>query len=188
MSGTIFLIVEDKTDAEVVRAILRAKGVSIRVKTLTSSQGGLSSLVRDLSRLIATATHERRSGDCIAVLHDTDEFVQPDRRLYNRILEICGQHKDVIEVIAHDEIEAWLLADEGLCAWLGVRATNCDTVTKPSEQFKSLVKQKTGRNDSGSDQHRVLQHLDGTGDQHSPSLRQAVAHLARSKRRRRKKS
>lgn len=61
MSGTIFLIVEDKTDAEVVRAILRAKGVSIRVKTLTSSQGGLSSLVRDLSRLIATAPSSRGS-------------------------------------------------------------------------------------------------------------------------------
>jgi hypothetical protein len=188
MSGTIFLIVEDKTDAEVVRAILRARGISIRVKTLTSSQGGLSSLIRDLSRLIATATHERRTGDCIAVLHDADEFVQPDRRLYNRLKEICGQHQEIIEVIAHDEIEAWLLADEGLCTWLGVRAANCDTVTRPSEQFKRLVKQKIGRNYSGSDQHRVLQHLDGTGDQHSLSLQQALAHLARSQRRRRKKT
>lgn len=36
----------------------------------------------------------------------------------------------VILITACDEIESWLLADEALCSWIGIRPQNCDTQPK----------------------------------------------------------
>jgi len=177
MSGTIHLILEDKTDAQVVEALLKTHQISVRVRSLTPSggSGGISRLAKDIERLIQTARNERKSGDCIAVLHDADEMVQPERKHYKAIAHICHRYKDVVEVIARDEIEAWLLADAGLCHWLNKKPGNCDSMTQPSLELNSLVNKKIGRNYSGSDRVRVLQHLNGQN--HSPSLREALTHL-----------
>jgi hypothetical protein len=180
MSGTIWLIAEDESDGQIVQALLDARQVKVRVRVLvpTGGSGGISRLARQLPRLIEQAKANKQRNDCIAVLHDADEHTQQARQPYNRVKEICEQHsRDVILVIARDEIEAWLLADPGLCGWLGVKAGNCDGQSKPSETLNSLLKSEKGMKYQGPARDKVLVHLDGGGDQHSPSLRAALAHL-----------
>ena len=179
MSNTIYLIVEDETDVDVVRAILKAKQIDIYVSKLipTGKTGGVSRLASQLERLIKTALEKRKSNDCIAVLHDADENVQTDRKSYEEIKEICKRYSvDVVLIVAHDEIEAWLLADEGLCKWLGEKPHNCDEETQPSLRLNRAVKKKTGKDYTGKMRNQVLEKINGTGD-NSPSMRLALTHL-----------
>lgn len=181
MGGTIWLIVEDDTDAEVVKAILHAKGVTVNVnhRTPSSKTPGISQLAKEIDKLIRSVISIKHSNDCIAVLHDADEQVEPERQLYEKIRIACEQcKKHVVHVIAKDEIEAWLLADEGLCRWLDIKAKNCDEQRKPSGELKRLVQQKRRPlKYQGPDRAKVLEHLDGSGDKYSPSMREALEHL-----------
>jgi hypothetical protein len=178
MSGTIHLILEDQTDADVVRAILKANGYStVKVKPhlTTGGRGGISRLALQLPRLIATARAERGDRDCIAVLHDKDELTETRREHHTRIEDICRNHDDVKHIVAEDEIEAWLLADEGVCRWLGVKASNQDSLKKPKSRLDSLINKKVGKGYSGPTRQKVLDHVGG--ENHSPSLNRALAHL-----------
>lgn len=178
--GTIHLICEADSDANIVRAILKAKGFRVRVERIPmrSKQDGLSWLVKDVEILIKTAIKKRQPGDCIAVLHDVDEHQEPDRRRYKEIETTCQKYRnDVVRVIARDEIEAWLFADEGICQWLEIKPDKPDGIPRPSERLNSLVKSKTGHDHTGSIRAKVLSYLDGTGDKHSESLREALEHL-----------
>lgn len=178
--GTIHLICEADTDANIVRAILKAKGFRVRVERIPmrSKQDGLSWLVKDVDLLIQTAIKKRQPGDCIAVLHDVDEHTEPDRRRYEEIETICKKYQNnVVRVVARDEIEAWLFADEGICKWLGIKPDGPDTLPRPSERLNTLVKRKTGHDHTGVMRAKVLDHLNGTGDKHSPSLKDALEHL-----------
>lgn len=181
MGGTIWLIVEDDTDAEVVKAILSAKGVAVSVnhRTPSSKTPGISQLAKEIDKLINDVISAKHSNDCIAVLHDADEQSEPERRLYEKIRVVCERfRKHVVHVIATDEIEAWLLADEGLCQWLGIKARNCDMQRRPSDELKRLVQQKKQPlKYQGPGRDKVLAHLDGSGDKYSPSMREALEHL-----------
>ncbi len=121
----------------------------------------------------------KHSKDCVAVLHDADEQTEPERQLYEKIRLVCERFKKhVVHVIAKDEIEAWLLADEGLCQWLSIRARNCDGQKRPSDELKRLVQQKKQpMKYQGPDRAKVLAHVDGSGDKYSPSMREALEHL-----------
>lgn len=176
MSGTLYLITEDENDYRIVEAGLKALGISKRVKWSKSSKPkGVSRLADELKLLIRTALAEKSAGDCIVVLHDADTHVQPDRTIYNRIRQICEQYeKDVLLVIAHDEIEAWLLADGGVCAWLDVPPRNRDGIRKPSEEFERLLKNKHRLKYQGADRRKVYDHINGDNAGNSPSLRAAL--------------
>ncbi|MCI0709826.1 MAG: hypothetical protein L0154_06655 [Chloroflexi bacterium] len=103
MTGTIFLIVEDQTDADIVRALLKAKDVDVKITPLLPSggSGGLSPLAKDLEKLMKTAIARHNSGDCIAVLHDADLNIEPTRNLYDKIKDICDRYNnDVVPVLA----------------------------------------------------------------------------------------
>jgi hypothetical protein len=181
MSGTIWLIVEDSNDRKVVEALLSARGIDVGIKLLNPSRdrGGISRLAADLENLIETARTRKQHEDCIAVLHDADENTQPNRMSYDRIEEICRRYgQDVVEVIARDEIEAWLLADSGLCSWLDIKPKNWDEQHRPSRELERLLKRKSQRMKyQGRYRDQVLEHLAGDGDKHSPSLRVALTHL-----------
>jgi hypothetical protein len=180
VSRTIYLIVEDETDAEVVRAILAKKNSSLRISHLkpAGNSGGLSRLAEDLEKLIKTAIQKRKKGDCIAVLHDADLQTQQNRKAYDEIKKICQKYQQYVRLIlAVDEIESWLLADEGLCAYLGEKPRNCDMETRPSDRLKTSVHRKTQKHYQGKTRSQVLSNVDGTGDKHSPSMQKAIAAL-----------
>lgn len=178
MSGTIHLIVEDKTDGDVVRAILKAKQINVKIRHLNpTKQGGISQLAKEIEQLIENAIALKKKRDCIVVLHDADLQTQDNRNDYEKIKSICNNKKYVVHIQAVDEIESWMLADEGLCKWLEIKPKNWDKQRKPSDNLKSLVNKKTKRGYSGANRAKVLEKLDGTGDKYSPSMRAAINHL-----------
>src|SRR5438477_7887366 len=119
MLCTIWLIVEDETDGEVAQALLKDRDVIVKPLAPTGGTGGLSRLRIQLHRLIQTAKQRRSTQeDCIAVLHDQDMTDPRKEAEHKAINDICDAEQ-VVLAVARDEIEAWLLADHGLCEWLG---------------------------------------------------------------------
>lgn len=178
MSRIIYLTTEDRMDANVIRAFIRAKQLLFEIKESELQVRGINQLAAQLGNIIKSFLKERRAGDCIAVLHDADALTQTDRTRYDQIRQVCDRYReDVFLVIARDELEAWLLADEGLCDWLGEKPGNKDEMKRPSDRLKSLAKAKMNRDYGQRTQEQVLKHLNGTADKHSPSFQQALAHL-----------
>jgi len=179
LSGTIYLIVEDQNDAKIVQTLINARGLSVRVRSLTptGNMGGITRLVKDLDKLIQQAKSQKAANDCIAVLHDWDIHKQPDRTHYDRITETCSRYDDVVQVIARDEIEAWLLADAGVCNWLGLKPQNRDNARKPKVELNHLLKKAGKKSFEGRGIAEVLKHVNGTGVDHSPSMENALTHL-----------
>jgi hypothetical protein len=166
-----------------VAAILKRRYPRVRVQSLrpTGKKPNLSRLAQQIERLIQQALVNREASDCIAVLHDLDQFTRPnlkDRADYDHIKAVCSRYrKDVVLVVAWDEIEAWLLADPGLCAWLGIKPSNWDEARKPSEDIANFLDKAGKPKYREGNLSRILAQLDGTGDQFSPSLKAALAHL-----------
>lgn len=181
MSGRLWLIVEGQYDGDIVRAILSKHPdyheLAKRVEVIKPTGGtpNLSRLAAQLEKLIRSI--QKQKNDCIAVLHDQDANAEPHRRQhYDKIQQVCRRHPQVVEVIAKDELEAWLLADGGLCDWLGIKVQNWEGKTKPSEKLASLINEKFRLAYPG-DLSKILPHLDGTGFITSKSLRAALEHL-----------
>lgn len=172
----IWLISEDETDAEVIRAILKVKQIDIQIKPLHPRPGGITRLAKQLETFIKAVQVQKGKQDCIAVLHDADENIEPNRIPYNTIADVCKRYQ-VKQVVARDELEAWILADEGFCRWVGRKPQNCDGLMRPSDTLKSLVDKKLGKKYQAVDRQKVLAQLDGTGDKKSPSMREAVQFL-----------
>jgi len=177
--STIHLICEDETDADIVKAILAKKSLGVRVRhvPLKGGSGGIERLANQLEDLIIRLREICQKGDCIAVLHDADEHVQRDRSNDEKIKVLCKEYRsDVRLAIAHNKIEAWLLADEGLCKWLKIRAKNRDGESDPKGTLESLLRKRKMKW-QGRDRRTVLDQLDGSGDNHSLSMRDAVSHI-----------
>lgn len=177
MSGIIWLITEDEGDFKAVREIFRAKNTSIRIKWLkvACGSGGIFRLLDQLETLIAYAFSNKSDQDCIAVLHDADIHKQPHRETYDEIRRICKKHK-VYHAIAEDELEAWILADAGICEWLGIKHEIWDKDSKPSNKLDEFLKKKNQRMKyKGNYRDEVLKHLNGNNL--SPSLEKALKHL-----------
>jgi hypothetical protein len=178
MSQRLWLIVEDENDGVVVRHLLAKKGfaLSIEVITATGGSGGISRLAAQLSQLIKTIQANKRfdrQGDCIAVLHDHDEQTQQqNRKLYEDIEKVCAA-QGIKRAVAIDELEAWMLADSGLCTWLEITPRNCDAIQKPSDQLRSHLSKKNLKY-QGKTRADVVSKLVGDGDRHSPSMREAL--------------
>ncbi len=177
----MWLIVEDENDGTVIEALLQAKkfGIQVRVLKPTGRSGGISRLEKELKRLIQTALESRRSGDCVAVLHDADLRTQQDRAIYDRIRAQCAKHKqDVALIVAQDELESWLLADSGICKWLGIKPKNWDEQAWPSHTITEYLRKKDkGLRYEGRGRAELLKHVTGTGDKFSPSMAKAVKFL-----------
>lgn len=179
MSGRIFLIVEAERDGRYARAIIQRHYPKVEVRYITPGRKqGIGELAKNIERLLIGALEAKGKRDCVAVLHDADETTTPNRNLHQAIAQACRKHKGaVVLVLAKDEIEAWLMADSGVCAWLDRKPKNWDEATQPSETFKSwLDKANKGPYDDDT-AAQIAQRLQGDGHQHSPSLTEALRHL-----------
>ncbi len=179
MSGKIILIVEGQNDGAVAKAIIERKypNAKVDVRKPTGNKPSLSRLAAQIAELIEAAIATRKHGDCIAVLHDADRLTRPyDRQDYEAIERYCTE-KNVIRVEARDEIESWLLADQGFCLWVGANAENWDNQRKPSEEVARRLKNAGKAAYRLENVPQIVRHLDGTGDQRSPSMQDALHHL-----------
>jgi hypothetical protein len=125
------------------------------------------------------ALKEETDNDCIVVLHDTDDSVQIYREDYETIKRACERFTEqVTRLQAVQEIEAWLLADDGFCRWLGETPKASDHIPKPSARLDSLINKKFGKRLwTNLNKPKILeQHMDATGDKpgRSVSMRTAM--------------
>jgi hypothetical protein len=180
MTKTLYLIAEAYKDVLVMRQLLTKKGFSGRIQPInTPKKGSVSQLAQQLEKSIAEAQERQQAGDCVVVLHDADELTRPTgRQDYDRIEAICQKYPTIIHLQARDELEAWLVADSGLCQWLNQKAQNRDHAVQPSKLFETWLNaaKKPKWNDSNLD--AILKHAAADGDQHSPPMRQALQQLA----------
>ena len=177
MNRTLWLIAEDRKGAEITARILKIKYPTLQVQVRFAK--GVSDLAQKLEGFIKLAQSQRKPEDCIAVLHDADEYTLPhERHDHDAIAKVCLQYvDDVIHLTAHDEIESWLLADGGICNWLKQKPANYDDQKLPSKILAGwLDKAKKGRYRE-VDLPNILRHVDGSADTHSQSLRRALTDL-----------
>ncbi|MHB8629985.1 MAG: hypothetical protein ACYDBJ_27090 [Aggregatilineales bacterium] len=174
----IYLLAEDQTGYFVFQAIVRERKINAIVR-LRGAAEGVSLLANEVEELILLILKEKSSKDCIVVLHDTDDSVQPYREDYDKIVRICEKYKDhVTRLEAIQEIESWLLADEGLCKWLDVKPKASDSLKRPSDQLKTLVKARPGNwKWDKKHQPRILENMSANGDRLSESMRLAIQTL-----------
>lgn len=178
MSRTLWVIAEDANDVAVLRQIIHKKGFQIQVKAYpgNNTTSGITQLANNLEKWIDDLRNLKlRSNDCIAVLHDQDDHVPDHKTVIQRIAQICRQ-KDVIHLVADNTIEAWLLADEALCHFLEIAIQGWDGRTDAKRQIESLLR-KRKMTYQARDRDELINHLNGTADQFSPSLRLSIAAL-----------
>src|SRR5258708_965229 len=175
---TIYLIAEDKTGQFVLKAILSKRGIKADVQ-LRGKAEGVSSLAREIKELIDTILQQKSGKDCIVVLHDTDDSTQTYREDYYRIEQICQNYKEyVTHLKAIQEIEAWLLADSGLCEWLHISPKACDHLKRPSDTLKRYVNARPGNwKWDKIHQPKILENISADGHKLSESMRIAMQTL-----------
>ena len=180
LKPTIYLLAEDKTGYFVFQAIVREKSINATVKLLGRAEG-VSNLANEVEELIRLALTEKFPKDCIVVLHDTDDSVQAYRESYDKITRVCDKYGEhVTRLEATEEVEAWLLVDDGLCKWLGIKAKASDNLKRPSDLLKSLVNARSGNwTWNKLHQPRILENMTATGDKlgGSVSMRVAISRL-----------
>lgn len=176
--GIIWLICEDESDAPVIQNLLKAHGYEVTVKELppTGGRGGISRLAAQIDRLIATARAKVAGNPnaCFAVFHDADQQTEAHKQHQEKIEQVC-KFEGVKRIVAFDELEAWLLADTGVCKWLGCEPGNHDSLRKPSDRLDTYLKKAgKGKLDSRS---RLNASKQASGDSRSPSLKKELKHL-----------
>ncbi|HLY28402.1 MAG TPA: hypothetical protein VKQ72_18785 [Aggregatilineales bacterium] len=185
MTRTLYLIVENKNDADVVRAILLKKGYDVRVYAVPPAGGGkgISRLGTQLKALIETARKRMKPGDCLAVLHDFDgEERRKTPTLYKTIKGICKQSK-VMELVAVDKIEAWLLADSGVLAWLNPKSRgkpkpkSWDEEPKVKAALERQYRKTYKTHYTDFTRAKIVEQIVGDADKRSPSLSAALQSL-----------
>ena len=182
MTGRLLLICEDREDSNVIQALIYAKGYKTKVEwqRLTGGSGGIDRLKEQLIDLLTVVIKKRTKRDCVAVFHDADIQTHPlkKQKIHDEIDRICqsDQYKaDVYLIVPKDELESWLLADEGFCKWLSdKKAENWDGQPNPSKELNRRHKDKTGHDFGGVYRQKALPHLNGTGEKLSPSLAKAL--------------
>lgn len=175
MNKVLGLICEDKTDYDVFKVILSKRYPSLTIVYRNTTQTGINRLVEELETLVRDLQKKYSHLSCIAVLHDADELSEPNREKYERLKAKCEKLK-AIELVAHDELEAWLLADSGVCQWLGLQARNVDNERKPKEMLIRALKNKN-LSYQGSNRQKVNEQIAGDGDERSPSMKKALVDL-----------
>lgn len=184
MIPTMWLIAEGESDAKVIQRILDAKNIAVKVNRVNPKfGGGIPRLAQELEALIKSAMLKKKSHDCIVVFHDADNLqpMLPEHpKHYKDIEKICiGYKKHVTRILACDEIEAWLLADEGLCKWLHIKPDDeCDSREKPSQKLNEQIRKHNKKMKWNSRYWGdILKYLDATGDKRSPSMRDSLKRL-----------
>ena len=179
MTGKIWLVVEDRNDGAIIKKILIQRNIQSKVEVRQPSSGGISRLAQELDGILQFIRKRMSRGDCVLVIHDHDELTRPlGRQDYDLIADICKQNPDIaVEVIARDELEAWLLADSGVCHWLGRKPEKADGLRRPSDKLHGLIQEKTKAEFGGRYRDQLVANIAGDGDAHSPSMREAFAEL-----------
>ncbi|MHB8625501.1 MAG: hypothetical protein ACYDBJ_00800 [Aggregatilineales bacterium] len=178
---TIFLVPEDEIGYFVFEAIRQKKKINARIDWRGPSRTGknknIADLAFELEELLETILREKEINDCILVVHDTNASNPDNRRNYEEIARICKTEKYKAHVTllrADEEIEAWLLADVGVCKWLGQKPKSWDGKKKPSSQIETWVNKKFRRHWNRETKRQAAEKMTVTGMKYSRSMQEAM--------------
>lgn len=180
MSRVLRLICEDPSDGEILIEILRKKSIAIHIENvlMPNNLRGINHLPQELPKLIAT-TRAAFPNDAIAVLIDA-EWYKPKQARFNhkQVAVICRRLRADSKLLwAVQEIEAWLLADSGICSWIGAELQQTDQLHDPKENLRRLLYLK-GFSLRQRDRRRIFQEMHGDGDQRNRSLARVVRYIS----------
>jgi hypothetical protein len=112
------VIVEDDSDGRAIAELAARAGLEADFDWLPA--GGVGNIKRNARRLIGLA-RDRVVGrrGCIAVVVDRDSRDPAKDEPHRTVLRACRRGGAEF-IAAREAIEAWFLADPGVCAWLGL--------------------------------------------------------------------
>jgi len=140
----IVLVVEDDSDGRAVAELVSRSGQDVTVDWLPAN--GIGNIKRNAARLISLARDrlEGRRG-CVAVVVDRDGR-NPGREEPHRTISRTCRRSRVEFIAAREALEAWFLADPGICRWLGVPLPgNTEGIRNPKRRVEQAFFRRTGR-------------------------------------------
>lgn len=108
--------------------------------------GGIGNIKRNAARLIALARDRVATGrGCVAVVVDRDSKDTSRDEPHRTIARAC-RRAGAEFIAAREAIEAWFLADPGICKWLGVPPpATSDGIHDPKQRVSRAFQRATGR-------------------------------------------
>lgn len=139
----VVLIVEDDSDGRALSLLIKTLNVRAVIDWLPAN--GIGNIQRNGRRLVALARDRAGRRGCVAVIIDGDRKTIATDEPHRSIARECRVGK-VALVVARESLEAWMLADAGICAWLEVPPrTTTHTLANPKEIISRAFFRKTGR-------------------------------------------
>ncbi len=141
---------------------------------------GIGNIKRNGPKLIELARDRAGERGCVAVIVDGDGR-DPARDDPHRAIDQACRAGQVPLVIAREAMEAWFLADEAVCVWLGVRVEpNTATIADPKRVVADTYLRTTGRTYRRLRRARLIvaQKASDPNAGRNSSLAEALAHLA----------
>jgi hypothetical protein len=173
----IVLIVEDDSDGRALRALAAATGVRVTIDWLPAN--GIGNIQRKAAALIRLAQDRIERRGCVAVVVDGDGRDPTVDEPHRSIQQAC-RAAGVPLILAREALEAWFLADPGICTWLGLPArVDTATLRDPKRIVADAYYARTRR---AYQQRRarldVAQRASGPDSARNGSLLNAMGHLA----------
>jgi hypothetical protein len=175
----VVLIVEDDSDGRALESLARASRLPVRIDWLPAN--GIGNIKRRAEALIRLAMDriEHHRG-CVAVVVDRDHKDRERDEPHRTINEACAaKATPFIEVV--EALEAWLLADDGVMSWLGLKARRqTDGISNPKKIVARAFLKKTKRSyQKRRSRMQLAAKATGVKPERSASWSQALAHLER---------
>jgi hypothetical protein len=141
---TVVLIVEDDSDGRAIAELASRSGCRARFDWLPA--GGIGNIKRNAERLVSLAKDRVDNGSgCVAIVVDRDSKDPARDELHRTISRACKRAK-VEFIAAREAVEAWFLADAGICSWLGLpQSSRTDTIRDPKRRVAAAFDRKLGR-------------------------------------------
>jgi hypothetical protein len=173
----VVLIVEDDTDGRACRALAQAARVRAEIDWLPAH--GIGNIKRNGARLIALARDRLKKPGCVAVLIGRDRQDMDLQDPHRSIARIC-RDAGVPLIAAREALEAWFLADPGICRWLGLRSpANTESLPDPKGMIDGAFQKRTARPyRKGRARMEVARRASGPDRSRNASLAEAFEHLS----------
>jgi hypothetical protein len=141
---TVVLVVEDDSDGQAIAELAARSGCRARVDWLPAN--GIGNIKRNTERLIALARDRVSDGrGCVGIVVDRDQRDPSRDEPHRTIARMCRKAR-VEFIAAREAIEAWFLADTGICRWLGVsQSGRTDVIRNPKQRVATAFDKRVGR-------------------------------------------
>lgn len=140
----VVVIVEDDSDGRAIAELAARAGLEAQFDWLPA--WGLGNIKRNARRLIGLA-RDRVDGrrGCVAVVVDRDGRDPSKDDPHRTIARACRRER-VEFIAARENIEAWFLADPGICDWLRLAPpATTDSIRDPKKRVGAAFYNRTGR-------------------------------------------